>query len=95
MTMPKLNNVSGHIVLTSHPSNFSPKPIAIKWGSADPMTRSPIVATLTKHHRNVIGIHSGGYGVYTLAVASGALESNHRADLTNTSPIEHISPHPS
>ena len=96
MTMPKPNNVSRHIVLTSHPSNFGPKPIAIKWGSADPMTRGPIVATLTKHHRNVIGTHSGGYAVYrALAVASGALQSNHRADLTNTSPIEHIGPHPS
>ena len=30
-----------------------------------------------------------------MAVASGALQSNHRADLTNTSPVEHIGPHSS
>jgi GTP cyclohydrolase II len=30
-----------------------------------------------------------------LAVASGALQANHRADLTNTSPIVELGPHPS
>ena len=55
------------------------------------------IATLTKQaHRNVIGTHSGNYSIYrALAVASGALQSNHRADLTNTSPVEHIGSHPS
>jgi GTP cyclohydrolase II len=47
-------------------------------------------------HRNVIGTHSGSYSVYrALAVASGALQANHRADLTNTAPIVAIGPHPS
>ena len=47
-------------------------------------------------HRNAIGTHSGGYAVYrALAVASGSLERNHRADLTNTSPPVAIGPHPS
>ena len=59
------------------------------------MERGPIIATLTKQaHRNVIGTHSGSYAIYrALAVASGALQSDHRADLTNTSPVEHIGPH--
>ena len=61
------------------------------------MQRGPVIATLTKQgHRNVIGTHSGSYAIYrALAVASGALQSDHRADLTNTSPVEHIGPHPS
>ncbi|BAY98633.1 hypothetical protein NIES37_25850 [Tolypothrix tenuis PCC 7101] len=95
--MPKPNSVSRHIVLTSHPNSFGPKPIPINWGAAEPMERGPIIATLTKQaHRNVIGTHSGSYAVYrALAVASGALQSDHRADLTNTSPVTHIGPHPS
>ncbi|WP_066381133.1 GTP cyclohydrolase II [Anabaena sp. CA = ATCC 33047] len=95
--MPKQNSVSRHIVLTSHPSRFGPKPIPIQWGAAEPMQRGPIIATLTKAaHRNVIGTHSGSYAVYrALAVASGALQSDHRPDFTNTSPVEQIGPHPS
>ncbi|MDZ8105592.1 MAG: GTP cyclohydrolase II [Nostoc sp. DedQUE12a] len=95
--MPKQNDVSRHIVLTSHPSSFGPKPVPIQWGATDPMQRGPIIATLTKQaHRNVIGTHSGSYAIYrALAVASGALQSDHRADLTNTSPVEHIGPYPS
>ena len=95
--MPKQNSVSRHIVLTSHPSRSGPKPIAINWGAADPMQRGPVIATLTKSaHRNVIGTHSGGYAVYrALAVASGALQSDHIADLTNTSPTQRIGPYPS
>jgi GTP cyclohydrolase II len=95
--MPKQNSVSRHIVLTSHPSRSGPKPIAINWGATDPMERGPVIATLTKSaHRNVIGTHSGGYAVYrALAVASGALQSDHIADLTNTSPTERIGPYPS
>jgi len=90
------SGISKHIVLTSHPSQFGPKPIPINWGARDAMERGPAIATLTKGaHRNVIGTHSGNYSVYrALAVASGALQANHRADLTNTSPVENIGPHP-
>lgn len=58
------------------------------------MERGPIIATLTKQaHHNVIGTHSGSYAIYwALEVASGALQSDYRADLTNTSPVEHIGP---
>ncbi|MBD2070782.1 GTP cyclohydrolase II [Leptolyngbya sp. FACHB-671] len=86
-----------HIVLTSHPNRFGPKPTAISWGDADPLKRGPVVATLTNSaHRNVIGTHSGSYALYrALAVASGVLQSGHRADLTDTSPTVRIGPHPS
>ena len=95
--MSSSNNQLKHIVLTSHPSQFGPKPIPIRWGAKNAMERGPAIATLTKQaHRNVIGTHSGNYAIYrALAVASGALQSNHRADLTNTSPVEHIGPHSS
>ncbi|MBD2019852.1 GTP cyclohydrolase II [Leptolyngbya sp. FACHB-36] len=97
MTTEKSGSKPKHIVLTSHPSRFGPKPIPIQWGDADPLKRGPIIGTLMNSaHRNVIGTHSGSYGVYrALAVASGRLQSDHRADLTNTSPAAHIGPHPS
>jgi GTP cyclohydrolase II len=86
-----------HIVLTSHPSRFGPKPIPIHWGEKEPSLRGPIIATLTNPaYRNVIGTHSGGYAVYrALAVASGSLQADRRADLTNTSPTQQIGPYPS
>ena len=95
--MPKQNSMSRHIVLTSHPSHFGPKPIPISWGASDPLQRGPLIATLTNlAQRNVIGTHSGSYAIYrALAVASGALQSDHKADLTNTSPTEQIGPYPS
>lgn len=88
---------SKHIVLTSHPTRFGPKPMPIHWYEADPLLRGPLIGTLSKAaHRNVIGTHSGSYGVYrALAVASGKLQSDHRADLTNTSPAAAIGPYPS
>ncbi len=96
MSTEKTGSQSKHIVLTSHPARFGPKPIPIQWGESDPLRRGPIVGTLTKSaHRNVIGSHSGAYGVYrALAVASGQLQSDHRADLTNTSPAAHLGPYP-
>ena len=95
--MPKQGSVSRHIVLTSHTSRFGPKPISINWGVINPRERGPVIATLTNQtHRNVIGSHSGNYSIYrALAVASGVLQSDHRADLTDTSPIAQIGPHPS
>jgi GTP cyclohydrolase II len=60
------------------------------------MERGPVIGTVSNaSHRNVIGTHSGSYGVYrALAIASGQLQSSHRADLTNTAPAEAIGPHP-
>jgi GTP cyclohydrolase II len=51
--------------------------------------------TTSRAHRNVIGTHSGSYGVYrALAVAAGALKRDHKADLTDTSPTDEIGPYP-
>jgi len=86
---------SKHIVLTSHPSPSGRKSLPICWGESDPLKRGPVIGTVSKPaHRNVIGTHSGSYGVYrALAVASGKLQASHRADLTNTSPAAAIGPH--
>jgi GTP cyclohydrolase II len=86
-----------HIVLTSHPAKSGQKSAPICWGESDPIRRGPVIGTLTNPtHRNVIGTHSGSYAVYrALAIASGALQANHRPDFTNTSPIVPIGPHPS
>lgn len=90
------NSGSRHIVLTSHPSKFGPKPILIEWGAPNPTQRGPVIATFTNPApRNVIGTHSGSYAVYrALAVASGVLQPDYRADLTNTCPVAPIGPHP-
>lgn len=86
-----------HIVLTSHPGKAGQKSAPIHWGEIDPIKRGPIVGTLSNPaHRNVIGTHSGSYAVYrALAIASGALQADHRPDLTNTCPVVPIGPHPS
>ena len=83
-----------HIRLTSHSAGATAPPI--RWGAATPAERAPVVGTTgTRAHRNVIGTHSGSYGVYrALAVAAGALSPQHRADLTNTAPTDVIGPHP-
>ena len=86
-----------HIKLTSHPGLPGAevyKPI--KWGASSPQERGPVVATVTNPaHRNVIGTHSGSYTVYrALAVAAGALNADHRPDLTNTAPAEPLAPKP-
>jgi GTP cyclohydrolase II len=73
------------------------KPLPIRWGAATPEMRGPLVATLTNPaQRNVIGTHSGAYAIYrALAVAAGALDPAHQADLTNTRPTKTIGPHAS
>src|SRR5687768_4149858 len=85
-----------HIRLTSHPPQGASGAPAIQWGAADPLVRGPVVGTTSKRaQRNVIGTHSGSYGVYrALAVAAGALGRGHRADLTDTSPTHAFGPHP-
>jgi GTP cyclohydrolase II len=87
----------GHIRLLTHPVHHGQKPLPIRWGAAAPEMRGPLVATLTNPaQRNVIGAHSGSYSIYrALAVASGALDPSHQADLTNTKPVAQIGPHPS
>ena len=85
-----------HIRLTSHPGQGPAGAPPIRWGDADPLVRGPIVGTTTNRgQRNVVGTHSGSYGVYrALAVAAGNLTRGHRADLTNTSPTDLVGPYP-
>jgi GTP cyclohydrolase II len=85
-----------HIRLTSHPGPGAAGAPAIRWGAADPLERGPVVGTTTvRRQRNVVGTHSGSYGVYrALAVAAGNLTRGHRADLTDTAPTDRIGPNP-
>ncbi|HZF79187.1 MAG TPA: GTP cyclohydrolase II [Rubrivivax sp.] len=85
-----------HIRLTSHPGQGSSAAPAVLWGAADPLQRGPIVgSTSSRGQRNVIGTHSGSYGVYrALAVAAGSLTRAHRADLTDTAPTDLVGPYP-
>jgi GTP cyclohydrolase II len=87
---------SGHIRLTSHPGQGTSGAPAIQWGADDPLVRGPIVGTTAnRSQRNVVGTHSGSYGVYrALAVAAGNLTRGHRADLTNTAPTDQVGPYP-
>jgi len=84
-----------HIRLTSHPPASDAELLTIHWGASDPLTRGPLVGTTTNRlQRNVIGSHSGSYGVYrALAVAAKTLVKGHRADLTNTMPTDVIGPY--
>jgi GTP cyclohydrolase II len=84
------------IQLTSHPDGHGPKPVPIVWGASDPMTRGPLIGTVTsKTQRNVIGTHAGSYSVYrAVAVAAGALDPLKKPDLTNTAPTHPIGPFP-
>ncbi|MEQ8463316.1 GTP cyclohydrolase II [Coleofasciculus sp. E2-BRE-01] len=97
LSQPLSKSKPKHIVLTSHPGRSGKQPPRLHWGEIDPLKRGPIIGTVTNlAHRNVIGTHSGSYSVYrALAVASGALHPNHRADLTNTAPVVEIGSHPS
>ncbi|NJN85370.1 MAG: GTP cyclohydrolase II [Leptolyngbyaceae cyanobacterium SL_7_1] len=90
-------NKSKHIILTSHLNGNQKHGFPIHWGAANPIDRGPIIASLRgSGYRNVIGSHAGSYGIYrALAVASGVLDPDHKADLTNTSPIVNLGPHPS
>jgi GTP cyclohydrolase II len=89
--------MSDHIVLTSHPkARRAGAFFDIRWGAPTAIERGPIIASLTDPaQRNAIGTHGGAYAVYrALAVASGALDRDHRPDLTNTAPAETVGPHP-
>ncbi|MCP5284853.1 MAG: GTP cyclohydrolase II [Burkholderiaceae bacterium] len=84
-----------HIRLTSHPGQGAGGALPVHWGAADPQARGPVVGTTAQRaQRNVIGTHSGSYGVYrALAVAAGKMVRGHRADLTDTAPTDAIGPH--
>ncbi|WP_422012232.1 GTP cyclohydrolase II [Reyranella sp.] len=83
-----------HIRLNTHPSQGGQPAPPVVWGARDPAVRGPVVGTVgLTSHRNVIGVHSGSYGIYrALAIAAKELKADHRPDLTNTSPAEIIGP---
>ena len=86
-----------HIRLTSHvPGDGDHGAPPVHWGAADPLVRGPVIGSTTQRsRRNVIGSHSGSYGIYrALAVAARSLTRSHRPDLTNTTPTAPIGPHP-
>src|SRR5690242_15611852 len=84
-----------HIRLTSHPGQGPSGAPTIRWGAPTAAERGPVIGTTTNRgQRNVVGTHSGSYGVYrALAVAAGNLPRGHRADLTDTAPTNAIGPH--
>jgi GTP cyclohydrolase II len=91
----KESRKANHIRLTSHPAVGGVPVRPIRWGADDPRARGPIVGTTTnKRDRNVVGTHSGSYGIYrALAMAAGTLGKAHKADLTNTAPTDSIGPY--
>jgi len=89
--------MTDHIVLTSHPRPRRPGSFfELRWGAPTAAERGPVIASLSKPgQRNAIGTHAGSYAIYrALAVASGALQRDHRPDYTDTLPAESIGPHP-
>ncbi|MEZ5775406.1 MAG: GTP cyclohydrolase II [Hyphomicrobiaceae bacterium] len=90
MTEPK------HIRLNTHPSKGTAKAPEIHWGAPTARERGPVIGSLkSPEQRNVIGVHSGAYGLYrALAIAAGKLDPIHRPDLTNTFPPVEIGPFP-
>ncbi len=81
------------IVLTSHKRSATGLP-PVNWGAADPRERGPIVVG-DKERRNALGTNAGVYGFYrALSVAAGHLKSDHKPDLTNTTPAVKIGPFP-
>lgn len=95
--LPEPNPGLDFITLTSHPDSFGVDPVPISWGHPDPSVRGPVICTVRhSSHRNAVGAHQGSYCVYTgLAVAAGKLDPDYMPNLTLTSPVFNIGPHPS
>jgi GTP cyclohydrolase II len=85
-----------HIVLSSHPRKGPRAAPEIHWGAPTAKERGPVIGSQANpQQRNVIGVHSGAYGVYrALAIAAGKLSPVHRPDLTDTYPSVDIPPQP-
>jgi GTP cyclohydrolase II len=89
-------SIPRHIRLTSHPQGAGRAAIPLRWGASVAAERGPVVASPAEpRQRNAIGSHSGAYAIYrALAVATRALASDHRPDLTDTAPAALIAPRP-
>src|SRR6201993_2629431 len=89
-------SIPRHIRLTSHPEGAGRAAVPLRWGASAAAERGPVVASpAAPRQRNAIGSHSGAYAIYrALAVATRALASDHRPDLTDTAPAALIAPRP-
>ena len=89
-------NRTSHVRLTSHPGGGTPSRFPLHWGAPTAAERGPVVATVNAgSDRNAIGAHGGAYSIYrALAISSGAMNPLVRPDLTNTSPVVELGPHP-
>ncbi len=87
---------ANHVILATHSSLTFKECLPIHWGAADPLSRGPVVGSLTNtRQRNAIGTHSGSYTVYrALSIATGAYSHDHRPDLHNTESPTPIGPYP-
>jgi GTP cyclohydrolase II len=96
--LPEFNDGEHQLIsLTSHPDAFGVDPVPISWGHPDAKIRGPVICTVRHSaQRNAIGAHSGSYCIYTgLAVAAGKLDPAYVPNLSLTSPVFPIGPHPS
>ena len=89
-------NRTSHVRLTSHPGGGAASRFPLDWGAQSAAARGPVVATVNAgSDRNAIGAHGGAYSIYrALAISSGAMNALVRPDLTNTSPVVELGPHP-
>jgi GTP cyclohydrolase II len=89
-------NRTGHIRLTSHPGAGAPGRFPVAWGAATAQARGPVIgAALAGADRNAVGAHGGAYALYrALAISAGALNPLVRPDLTDTTPVVPVGPHP-
>ena len=93
---PRKYSTTSKIILTSYPGQAGVDPLPMEWGATDPKIRGPVVASRNAssiRRRNAIGAHGGSYSIYyALAVASHQVDTDHRADYTNTEPAANIGP---
>ena len=93
---PRKASTTSKIILTSYPGQAGVDPLPMEWGASDPRKRGPIVVSRqgnTIRRRNAVGAHGGSYSIYyALAVASHQLDTEHKADYTNTEPAANIGP---
>lgn len=91
-------SMTSKIILTSYPGQAGVDPLPMEWGAKDPDKRGPVVvsrAPATIRRRNAIGAHGGSYSIYyALGVASHQVDTDHKADFTNTEPAAKIGPFP-
>ena len=90
------SSVTSKIILTSYPGQAGVDPLPMECGTRQPQVRGPVVVSRSGssiRRRNAIGAHGGSYSIYyALAVASHQLDTDHRADYTNTEPAADIGP---